>query len=154
MILQLLHICKDRSKWFGNCTSKELYFTDRSSSQTHRLDQFSLSPVDSLCRLDHFYAHTGLDTPGVLEAEALSVFYYSFSLWLLDKMLPWAWLLKSAGRKKEKRSLAPLLPRLYSCQSSNFCRWEYSQKLPQPHSHLPYLIPTSLCAFILMIGWM
>lgn len=66
------------------------------------IDQPSISSVDSLCSPNHFYAHTGLDIPGILEAEALSIFYYSFSPWLPSKMLPWAWLPKSTGRKKKK----------------------------------------------------
>lgn len=85
--------------------------------------------------------HTGFNTPDILEAEVPSILYYSSPPWLPNRVLPWTWLPKSAGRKK-KKSVVPLLPRLYSCQSSSFCHWEHSQKLSQ---HQPYLILTSLC---------
>lgn len=61
---------------------------DRCSSETHRMDQFSLSSVDFLCRPHHFYSHTGLGIAGDLEAEGLSTFYYTFSPWPPSAMLP------------------------------------------------------------------
>lgn len=135
---------KDRSKRFSSYSPK--------GSSTGLLRPIWLVSshflLRTLCRPNLIYAHTALDTPDVVEAEVLSIFYAHLVLGHLIRCChdPDC---QSAGRKKKfSGSIAP-----QACQSSSFCHWEYSQKLSQ---HLPYLIPTSRVHLfhILMIGWM